>query len=88
MGLSLEKRLPFQENVASAECEGAAFGLPDAKALAAAANGVADNFVMTVSCGKCGHKWEDGLGYKTKTVVRCSSCQALNAIETSDFTAH
>jgi ribosomal protein S27E len=80
-GLYLERLVPFQLEINSAQCEGSICGMPTPAGLQYAANRIADNFVVQVKCGKCGHKWEDGIGYKNMTVVRCPSCNSLNKVD-------
>ena len=80
-GLYLERLVPFQLDINSAECEGSICGMPTAAGLQYAANAIADNFVVTVKCGKCSHEWEDGIRYKLKTVVRCPNCNSLNKVD-------
>lgn len=82
-GLYLERLVPFQLNINSAECEGRICGMPVPVSLQYAANGVTDNFVVAVRCGKCGHEWEDGIRYKNVTVVRCPGCRSLNKVDSS-----
>jgi hypothetical protein len=82
-GLYLERLAPFQLNINSAQCEGSICGMPTSAGLQYAANGIADNFVVPVKCGKCGRTWEDGIGYKRMTVVRCPGCGSLNKVDSS-----
>jgi phage FluMu protein Com len=84
-GLYLERLLPFQKDVGSAECEGATCSMPDIFSLQMAAKGFNDNFIITVECGKCKHQWQDGLRYQAITVVRCPKCKTLNKINSSNF---
>ena len=84
-GLYLEKILPFQNDVSSAECEGATCGMPDMFGLQMAAKGFNDNFILKVECGNCKHQWQDGLRYQKITVVRCPKCKKLNKIDSSNF---
>jgi len=80
-GLYLEQLVPFQLDINSADCEGSICGTPTPTSLQYAANEVADNFVVTVKCGKCSNKWEDGICYKNMTVVRCPHCNSLNKVD-------
>lgn len=83
-GLYLEKLLPWQLNINSAECAGtmilmswSMFGLN------AVAKKFSDNFIVKVQCGKCEHQWLDGVRYQNLTVVRCPKCKTLNKVDTS-----
>ena len=80
-GLYLERLVPFQLDINSAECEGSICGMPTPANLQYAVNGLVENFVVTVRCGKCSHKWEDGIRYKNMTVVRCPNCNSLNKVD-------
>jgi hypothetical protein len=82
-GLYLEQLIPFQLDINSAGCEGIICGMPTPASLQYAANGVTDNFVVKVKCGKCSNKWEDGIRYKNITVVRCPRCNSLNKVDSS-----
>jgi len=84
-GLYLERLLPFQKDVGSAKCEGSTCGMPDMFGLNAAARGINDNFIANVECGKCEHRWQDGLRYQDITVVRCPKCKTLNKIDSGNF---
>ena len=87
-GLYLERLLPFQKDVSSAQCEGTTCGMPDMFSLEWAARGITDNFIVKVKCGRCKHEWYDGLRYQDITVVRCPKCKTLNKIDTSNFTIY
>jgi len=80
-GLYLERLVPFQLDIDSAECEGSICGMPTPNSLQYAVNELADNFVVGIRCGKCSHEWEDGIRYKNKTVVRCPNCNSLNKVD-------
>lgn len=82
-GIYLERLLPWQKDVSSAQCEGHLSRFPDPFALEMAAKGFNDNFVVPVKCGKCEHEWTDGLQYQKVTVVRCPKCRTLNKIDSS-----
>ncbi len=80
-GLYLTKLLPFQLKISAAQCEGAICGSPNPMNLKIAYNGLADNFVVRVKCGNCGHEWRDGIRYDDATVVRCPQCDTLNRVD-------
>lgn len=84
-GLYLEKLLPFQKDLASAQIDGSTCAMPDMFGLQMAARGINDNFVVKVECGKCQHQWPEALRYQNKTVVRCPKCKTLNKIDSSHF---
>jgi hypothetical protein len=84
-GLYLEHLLPFQSNIESAESEGSMNLIPSMFSLQMAANGITDNFINTVECGKCNHQWQDGLRYQESTIVRCPKCKSLNKIDSSNL---
>lgn len=54
--------------------------MPD---LQMAANKVTDNYLLSVTCGLCGYSWVDGVGYRTKTIVRCPECGQYNLADTT-----
>lgn len=86
-GLYLENLRPWQRETATADCDGAISGLIDAnQSIEAAARGWADNFVVKVSCGRCGHEWIDGVRYRDLTLVRCPRCRAGNRIDSAGYT--
>ena len=85
-GLFLENLLAWQKDTSRAECDGRVAKIPATFALAGAARGVNDNFVVEIACGKCEHVWPDGLRYQNTTAVRCPKCRAVNKIDTSNFT--
>jgi hypothetical protein len=80
-GLYLEQLIPFQLDINSAQCEGVIIGKPSIASLKYAFNKLADNFVITVRCGKCNHEWRDGVRYNDMTVVRCPNCTNLNKVD-------
>jgi phage FluMu protein Com len=85
-GLYLERLLPWQKNIESAKCEGAFIFMSwTTFGLTVAAKGINDNFVLTVQCGKCEHKWQDGVRYQNITIVRCPKCKTLNKINTNNI---
>jgi ribosomal protein S27E len=80
-GLYLEQLVSFQLNINSAQCDGSICGMPAPSGLKYAANGVSDNFVVKIKCGKCNHEWNDGVRYKNVTIVKCSSCGTFNKVD-------
>jgi hypothetical protein len=84
-GLYLERLLPFQLNIGAAECEGIIHGFPKPFSIKMVVNGVSDNFIVEVGCGKCGQQWSDGIRYQEFTVVRCPNCQTLNKIDSRNI---
>ncbi len=82
-GLYLEQLVPFQLNINSAQYEGGICGMPTMSSLQYAANRIADNFVVTIKCGKCNHEWSDGIRFKNITGVRCPNCNSLNKVDSS-----
>jgi phage FluMu protein Com len=85
LGLYLEHLLPWQTDVAAAECEGEIHGLANPTSLTMAAKGINDSFVVTVECGRCGHTWKDAVRYQNLTAVRCPGCKALNKVDSERF---
>ncbi|MDR2653138.1 MAG: DUF805 domain-containing protein [Prevotellaceae bacterium] len=83
-GLYLVELLPFQKNLFLAQCEGT-YGNFSFNNITMAARGITDNFVGDIVCGSCGAKWEDGLRYNNKTIVRCPECKKYNSVDTSNF---
>jgi hypothetical protein len=84
-GIYLERLLAWQTDLGSAQCEGRTAGMPDTFGLMMAAQGINDNFIVPVKCGKCEHVWSDGLRYRKVTVVRCPNCQTLNKVDSSNM---
>jgi phage FluMu protein Com len=80
-GLYLERLLPWQTNLASAEVDGSICKLPDMDGVQFAAKGLNTNFVADLRCGKCEHEWVDGVRYRAVTVVRCPQCKTLNKVD-------
>ncbi len=80
-GLYLVELVPYQLKIDSAQCEGSICGPPNPINLQTAYNGIADNFVVRVKCGQCGHEWSDGIRYQNATVVRCPHCESLNKVD-------
>jgi ssDNA-binding Zn-finger/Zn-ribbon topoisomerase 1 len=86
-GLFLEKLLPWQTDVGSAECDGT-LGSYNLFGLQGAARGWNDNFVVGVTCGKCQHEWKDGIRYNNLTLVRCPQCKAKNKVDSRNIQVH
>lgn len=84
-GLYKEHLLPWQGDVSSAKTEGETVGIPDMFSLQMAANGINDNFVAGVECGKCGHHWVEGLRYQAWTVVQCPNCGVKNKVNSHGY---
>ncbi len=86
-GLYLEHLLPWQTNPGAAKVTGShnplsvsMFGVQFAK------KGMADNFILEVECGSCGHTWQDGVRYQNDTAVKCPKCRTLNKIDSRNIT--
>ena len=88
LGISLEKLLPFQSELESADCNGSIHGMPDPGMIGLAAQGITDNFVSSICCGNCDSTWDDGVGYQQETIVKCPNCGRLNSIDSSNFSVH
>jgi hypothetical protein len=85
-GLYLERLLPWQLNVSSGTVEGR-HGLPGTMfGVIMTKKGIVDNFVVEISCGKCGHEWQDGVRYQNTTVVKCPNCKTLNKVDSTNIT--
>lgn len=84
-GLYLERLLPWQKNIQSAECSGTVTKMPDMFGLQMAARGINDNFVTEIKCGKCETEWHDAIRYKNVTVVKCPGCKALNKVDSNNY---
>jgi hypothetical protein len=84
-GLYLEKLRPWQLDTGSADCRvpaGSVAGNPNSVNLAA--RGKVDNFLVWVGCGRCAHRWADGVRYQNRTLTRCPSCGAKNLVDSSN----
>jgi hypothetical protein len=81
-GLFLENLLPWQVDIDAAVCDGRLLPTSSSQfGLTVASQGILDNFIAKVECGKCEHQWLDGLRYQNNTVVRCPNCKMLNKID-------
>ncbi|HEY2694258.1 MAG TPA: hypothetical protein VGJ45_02240 [Pseudonocardiaceae bacterium] len=84
-GLYLEQLRPWQLDIGSAECgvpAGSIAGNP--KSVDLAAQGRVDNFLVWVGCGRCEHRWADGVRYQNRTLTRCPSCGTTNLVDSSN----
>ena len=80
-GMYLDKLLPWQKKLGLGKCEGEISTWPSIHAIMVAGQGLMDNAVAGISCGKCGHKWWDGVRLNKTTIVRCPKCQTYNKIK-------
>jgi hypothetical protein len=84
-GLYLEQLRPWQLDTGSAEYQvqaGSFAGNPRSAELARL--GKVDNFLVWVGCGRCAHRWADGVRYQNRTLTRCPSCGAKNLVDSSN----
>jgi hypothetical protein len=84
-GLYLEQLRPWQLDTGSAEYQvpaGSFAGNPRSVELAKL--GKVDNFLVWVGCGRCAHRWADGVRYQNRTLTRCPSCGAKNLVDSSN----
>lgn len=85
VGLYLEQLRPWQLDTGSAEYRvpaGSCAGAPGSVDLAK--RGKVDNFLVWVGCGRCAHRWADGVRYQNETLTRCPSCGATNLVDSSN----
>jgi HEAT repeat protein len=83
-GLYLVRLLPWQSDLSRAQCTGAVVEPPTPFSLQQAIlQDAVDNYVATVQCGRCNHRWQDGLSHLGPTVVRCPDCACYNRIESA-----
>jgi hypothetical protein len=88
-GLYLERLRPWQLETGAADCQvpaGTVTG--NMKSLVLAKQGVVDNFLVWVGCGRCEHRWTDGIRYQNKTLTRCPSCGTRNLVDSSNVRAY
>jgi hypothetical protein len=88
-GLYLERLRPWQLETGAADCQvpaGTVTG--NVKSADLAKQGVVDNFLVRVCCGRCEHRWTDGVRYQNKTLTRCPSCGARNLVDSSNVTVY
>ena len=84
--LFLVRLLPWQTDLTLAQCDGTIVEPPSPFSIRVAiSDPEVDNVIATVSCGRCGHQWQDGMRYKDRSVVRCPRCRAYNRVDTSRF---
>ena len=84
-GLYLEQLRPWQLDTGSAEYEvpaGSFAGNSHGAELAKL--GRVDNFLVWIGCGRCAHRWADGVRYQNRTLTRCPSCGAKNLVDSSN----
>jgi hypothetical protein len=84
-GLYLERLRPWQQGTESAEYQvpaGSIAGNP--RSVNLAAQGKVDNFLVWIGCGRCAHRWADGVRYQNRTLTRCPSCGAKNSVDSSN----
>ena len=82
-GLFLSKLCSFQRELSLRECDAGTALTPERMHdMQMAANGIADNYLLSVTCGSCGYNWVDGVGYRTKTIVICPECGKHNLADT------
>ena len=85
-GLYLERLLPWQKDIDSAKCQGHyMLASYNPFSLNMAAEGISDNFILKVQCGKCEHRWLDGVRYQNVTIVRCPKCKSLNKVDSKNI---
>ncbi|WP_460407153.1 hypothetical protein, partial [Actinophytocola sediminis] len=82
-GLYLENLLPWQLNTSDADCVGNINSVTNTFGLLMAASEKIDNFVAEIRCGRCAHRWHDGLRYQNRTLVRCPHCKTGNNVDSS-----
>jgi HEAT repeat protein len=83
-GLYLVHLLPWQSDLGRAQCSGAVVEPPTPFSLQQAIlQDAVDNYVATIQCGRCDHRWQDGLNHLASTIVRCPNCGRYNRIESA-----
>jgi HEAT repeat protein len=81
-GLFLVRLLPWQTDLSRAQCDGQITVKPTPASVRNALDDhEMDNVIATVTCGRCGHEWQDGIRYRDLTVVRCPRCRTMNRID-------
>ncbi|MFB7270721.1 hypothetical protein [Streptomyces sp. NPDC056244] len=84
-GLYLEHLRSWQMDTGSAEYQvpaGSVAGNP--RSVNLARQGTVDNFLVWIGCGRCAHRWADGVRYQNRTLTRCPSCGAKNLVDSSN----
>lgn len=83
-GMFLSQLCDFQRNLSLRQCDAKTALVPKSMLdVQMAANKVTDNYLLSVTCGQCGYSWIDGVGYRTKTIVRCPECEKYNLADTA-----
>jgi DNA-directed RNA polymerase subunit RPC12/RpoP len=85
-GLYLENLRPWQLETTSVDCRvpaGGIAGSPDSVQMAM--RGSHNNFLVWVGCGRCSHRWIDGVRYQNETLTRCPECGARNLVDSSNI---
>jgi ribosomal protein S27E len=77
-GIYLVELLPWQKDLSLGECECQISSWPSMHAIMMASQGIMDNVVAEIRCGKCKHEWWDGIHLEKATIVRCPKCQTYN----------
>lgn len=82
-GIFLSQLCDFQRDLSLRQCDAKTALFPERMPdMQMAANKVTDNYMLSVTCGECGYGWIDGVGYRTKTIVRCPDCGRYNLADT------
>ena len=85
-GIFLSQLCGFQHELSLRQCDAQTALLPVRMCdLQAAANKITDNYTLSITCGECGFNWIDGVGYRTKTIVRCPECGKYNLADTENI---
>ncbi|WP_143086272.1 hypothetical protein [Amycolatopsis saalfeldensis] len=88
-GLYLENLRPWQLETDSADCGVPAGSIAGpTSAVQSAMRGSHNNFLVWVGCGRCEHRWIDGVRYQDKTLARCPKCRARNLVDSSNITMY
>ena len=76
----------FQKDLSLYQCDAKTALMPERMSdLQMAANKISDNFMLSITCGECGYNWVDGVGYRTKTIVKCPDCGKYNLANTENI---
>lgn len=82
-GIFLSQLVGYQRDLSLRQCDAKIALIPERMLeLQLAANKVIDNYLLSVTCGICGYGWIDGVGYRTKTIIRCPDCGRYNLADT------
>ncbi|WP_329072443.1 hypothetical protein [Amycolatopsis sp. NBC_01480] len=88
-GLYLENLRPWQLEADSADCRVPAGSIAGpSSAVQSTMRGKHNNFLVWVGCGRCEHRWIDGVRYQDKTLTRCPNCRARNLVDSSNITMY